>query len=215
MSVGKTDIGGIATYVSVPASANRTRCPRTSSSVNSWLANELCASHNIVVLLRHSTSNWWSCPPDAMYCRSLLDFEQVSYSVHEVVRKDKYSKEDVTTPAEPVLTSRFVRVVNEMLCLLDTARSTELRMVPGRARRELLVLAAAWGRKAGEAVAPYLTERSQVTTSKQTLNNKVSSAQQLKQFAFGYSTREEWRQRTDRMPTTLNYYFVYAQVVRG
>lgn len=92
--------------------------------------------------------------------------------MHEVVRKDKYSKEDVTTPAEPVLTSRFVRVVNEMLCLLDTARSTELRMVPGRARRELLVLAAAWGRKAGEAVAPYLTERSQVATSKTKLNNK-------------------------------------------
>lgn len=93
--------------------------------------------------------------------------------MHEVVRKDKYSKEDVTTPAEPVLTSRFVRVVNEILCLLDTARSNELRMVPGRARRELLVLAAASGRKAGEAVAPYLTERSQVKTqTKHKLNNK-------------------------------------------
>eukprot|EP00903_Cladosiphon_okamuranus_P006314 g6190.t1 len=32
---------------------------------------------------------------------------EVSYSVHEVIRKDKYSKEDVTTPAEPVLTSRW------------------------------------------------------------------------------------------------------------
>lgn len=31
---------------------------------------------------------------------------EVSYSTHEVVRKDKYSKEDVTTPVEPVLTSR-------------------------------------------------------------------------------------------------------------
>lgn len=35
-------------------------------------------------------------------------FFQVSYSVHEVVRKDKYSKEDITTPIEPILTSRFV-----------------------------------------------------------------------------------------------------------
>ncbi|CAM9114367.1 unnamed protein product [Scytosiphon promiscuus] len=32
---------------------------------------------------------------------------EVSYSVHKVVRKDKYSKDDVTTPAEPVLTSRW------------------------------------------------------------------------------------------------------------
>lgn len=29
--------------------------------------------------------------------------------MHEVVRKDKYSKEDVKTPIEPVLTSRCVR----------------------------------------------------------------------------------------------------------
>lgn len=32
---------------------------------------------------------------------------EVSYSVHEVVRKDKYSREDVVKPAEPVLTSRY------------------------------------------------------------------------------------------------------------
>ncbi|CAM9638943.1 unnamed protein product, partial [Ectocarpus fasciculatus] len=31
----------------------------------------------------------------------------VSYSVHEVVRKDKYHKEDVTTAMDPVLTSRW------------------------------------------------------------------------------------------------------------
>lgn len=38
-----------------------------------------------------------------------LSREKVSYSVHEVVRKDKYTKEDVTTPMEPVLTSRCAR----------------------------------------------------------------------------------------------------------
>lgn len=43
-----------------------------------------------------------------MFCVVSLSCNKVSYSVHEVVRKDKYSKEDVTTPAGPVLTSRFV-----------------------------------------------------------------------------------------------------------
>lgn len=53
---------------------------------------------------------------------------EVSYSVHEVVRKDKYSKEDVVTPADPVLTSRL-QPTDIVIFLVDVTINISVRAV--------------------------------------------------------------------------------------
>lgn len=49
-------------------------------------------------------SLWWD--PPIIDGGAVVFEHEVSYSLHEVVRKDKYTKEDVVTPAEPYLASR-------------------------------------------------------------------------------------------------------------
>ncbi|CAM9361466.1 unnamed protein product [Ascophyllum nodosum] len=62
---------------------------------------------------------------------------EVSYSAHEVARKDKYSKEDVATPAEPVFTSRWCMskpISTNGFTLTGLAASTHLVNITVRCR---------------------------------------------------------------------------------